>query len=142
MDRYQLFRCRHIVAEQTFLDERTPQLRWNVDLEQTKVCLEFLMAGQALQLSIYTEMFPTRLRFSGVAVGTQFGYLLAGFAPTISYAILRPGPTGWIPVAVFGAACCLVAAAAAFTARETRGISIEHIDRTPSSPQPLPEHLA
>lgn len=101
----------------------------------------FLMAGQALQLSIYTEMFPTRLRFSGVAVGTQFGYLLAGFAPTISYAILRPGPTGWIPVAVFGAACCLVAAAAAFTARETRDISIEHIDRTPSSAQPLPEHL-
>ncbi|MFC5833486.1 MFS transporter [Nonomuraea insulae] len=89
----------------------------------------FLMAGQAMQLSIYTEMFETKVRFSGVAVGTQFGYLLAGFAPTLSYAILQPGPTGWLPVAIFGALCCLVASAAAFSARETRGASLERLER-------------
>jgi MFS family permease len=70
----------------------------------------FLTAGQALQLPIYTEMFPTNVRFSGVAVGTQFGYLMAGFAPTISYAVAKPGANGWIPVWIFGAACCAIAA--------------------------------
>jgi len=101
----------------------------------------FLMAGQALQLAIYTEMFETKVRFSGVAVGTQFGYLLAGFAPAISYLILQPGPNGWIPVAVFGAVCCVVAAAAAFSARETRGISLERLDGALPAPRPVPEPL-
>jgi MFS family permease len=88
----------------------------------------FLMAGQALQLSIYTEMFQTKVRFSGVAVGTQFGYLIAGFAPTISYAVLKPGPFGWAPVALLCLVCCLVASASAFTARETRGLSLSELD--------------
>jgi len=101
----------------------------------------FLMAGQALQLTIYTEMFETKVRFSGVAVGTQFGYLLAGFAPTISYLILQPGPNGWMPVAVFGALCCVVAAAAAFSARETRGVSLERLDGALPAPQSVPERL-
>ena len=103
--------------------------------------LIFLMAGQALQLAIYTEMFETKVRFSGVAVGTQFGYLLAGFAPAISYGILQPGPNGWIPVAVFGAVCCVVAAAAAFSARETRGVSLERLDGALPEPRSVPERL-
>lgn len=92
-----------------------------------------LYAGQALQLPIYTEMFETKVRFSGVAVGTQLGYLLAGFAPTISFAILQPGDGGWWPVAAFTAACCAVAAIAALTTKETRGVSLENLDQKDSA---------
>ncbi|MGA9871858.1 MAG: MFS transporter, partial [Rhodococcus sp. (in: high G+C Gram-positive bacteria)] len=49
------------------------------------------------------EMFDARVRFSGIAVSNQIGFLLAGFAPTIGYAILADGYWGWVPVAIFGA---------------------------------------
>jgi MFS family permease len=87
-----------------------------------------MAAGQSLVLPIYTEMFETRIRFSGVAVGSQFGLVLTGFAPTISFAILQPGRTGWWPVAVFAAACCAVSAVAVLTARETKGIPVGSLD--------------
>ena len=54
-----------------------------------------------------------------MAIGTQVGFALGGFAPTISAAILQPGPTGWMPVALFTTAVTLVAAISAATARET-----------------------
>ncbi|MCU1475430.1 MAG: Shikimate transporter [Subtercola sp.] len=92
----------------------------------------FIMAGQALQLPMYTEMFPTSIRYSGVAVGTQLGYLLAGFAPTISFAIAGTGLNGWIPVAIFAALCLVIAAISSLTSRETRGIMIDEIDDGPS----------
>ena len=101
-----------------------------------------LYAGQALQLPIYTEMFETKVRFSGVAVGTQLGYLLAGFAPTISYAIIQPGELGWWPVAVFSAACCVVAAISALSAKETRGIPVEELDRGDSVTDPATTRVA
>ncbi|WP_232667396.1 MFS transporter [Pseudonocardia sp. TRM90224] len=92
------------------------------------VLVFFFMAGYATQLSICAEMFATKVRFSGVAVGTQVGYLLGGFGPTLSYAILRPGPNGWLPVAILGALCCLVASAAVFSAPETSGVDLERLD--------------
>jgi len=65
------------------------------------------------------EMFSTRVRLSGMAIGTQIGYGLSGLAPTIAAAIAAPGLGGWLPVAIFSAACVVVSALAAATARET-----------------------
>ncbi|OUS92586.1 MFS transporter [Rhodococcus sp. NCIMB 12038] len=81
----------------------------------------------ALQPALYTEMFEAKVRFSGVAVSTQFGVLLAGFAPAIGYAILGSGQWGWIPVAIFTAICCLVSAASAATARETKSVALHDL---------------
>ncbi len=64
-------------------------------------------------------MFDTRVRLSGMAIGTQIGFALGGFAPTISAAIMRPGPNGWVPVAIFTSLTGVVAAVSAATARET-----------------------
>lgn len=69
--------------------------------------------------ALYGEMFDTRVRLSGMAIGTQVGFALGGFAPSISAAILGSGSNGWIPVAVFTAATAIVAAVSAATARET-----------------------
>jgi MFS family permease len=69
--------------------------------------------------SFYGEMFETRVRYSGMAIGTQIGFALGGFAPAISTALLGEGSLGWVPVAVFTAAAAIVSAISASTARET-----------------------
>jgi hypothetical protein len=86
-------------------------------------------APNAIWPSFYAEMFETRVRYSGTAIGTQLGFLGAGFTPVISQSLLGDGPNGWIPVAMFVAGCCIVSAAAAATARETHAVSIEKLGR-------------
>jgi MFS family permease len=76
-------------------------------------------AANGVWPSLYGEMFDTRVRLSGMAIGTQIGFALGGFAPTISAAIQGPGPTGWMPVAAFTSATAVVAAISVWTARET-----------------------
>ncbi|RFP17813.1 MFS transporter [Duganella sp. BJB488] len=76
-------------------------------------------AANGVWPSLYGEMFSTRVRLSGMAIGTQVGFALGGFAPTISAAVLQPGPGGWIPVAAFVTATSVVAAISVATARET-----------------------
>lgn len=75
--------------------------------------------ANAVGASFYTEMFPTRVRYTGAALGTQLGFIMAGFAPAIMTAIQGPGRDGWVPVAIFAAVCMLVAAASAWSAKET-----------------------
>lgn len=76
-------------------------------------------AANGVWPSLYGEMFDTRVRLSGMAIGTQIGFALGGFAPTISAAILQPGPDGWMPVAVFVSVTAVIAAISVATARET-----------------------
>ncbi|MES2532064.1 MAG: MFS transporter [Pseudomonadota bacterium] len=79
-------------------------------------------ASNAVWPSLYGEMFDTRVRLSGMAIGTQIGFALGGFAPTISAAILGDGPNGWMPVAGLVTASCVIAAISASTARETYNV--------------------
>ncbi|TGD96889.1 MFS transporter [Methylobacterium nonmethylotrophicum] len=76
-------------------------------------------AANGVWPSLYGEMFDTKVRLSGMAIGTQIGFALGGFAPVISAALLGTGPTGWVPVAAFVTATAAVAAASIVTARET-----------------------
>ena len=81
-------------------------------------------ASNAIWPSFYGEMFDTRVRLSGMAIPTQIGFALGGFAPTIAAALQGTGPTGWIPVAVLTFGAALVAAIAASTARETYNLHL------------------
>ena len=76
-------------------------------------------AANGVWPALYGEMFATRVRLSGIAIGTQIGFALGGFAPTISAAILGTGSAAWMPVAAFVSATGVIAAASIFTARET-----------------------
>lgn len=69
--------------------------------------------------SFFGELFAAPIRYSGMAMGNQLGLLVAGFGPMIGGLLLGSGVDGWIPVAIFGSACALVAAGAAFSSRET-----------------------
>jgi hypothetical protein len=62
-----------------------------------------------------------------MAMGNQLGLVLAGFAPMIAGMLLTPGVTGWVPVAVFGTVCMLVAAASVYYSRETYRTPIEEL---------------
>jgi MFS family permease len=63
----------------------------------------------------YAEYFPTRVRLSGMAIGTQFGFALAGFTPTIAGALMGGSADNWWKVAAFSVAACLISAAAVMT---------------------------
>ena len=74
----------------------------------------------------YAEYFPTRVRLSGMAIGTQFGFALAGFTPTIASALMGGDADNWTKVALFASAACVISAIAVIT-----GPSKTHLVPTP-----------
>jgi len=86
-------------------------------------------AANGIWPSLYGEMFDTKVRLSGMAIGTQIGFALGGFAPTISAALLKPGPDGWMPVAALVSGACVVAAISVLTARETYDVPLEQLGK-------------
>ncbi|MGA8114947.1 MAG: MFS transporter [Actinocatenispora sp.] len=84
-------------------------------------------APNAVWPALYGEMFSTRVRYSGMALGTQIGFAAAGFSPSIAAAIAGSGRSGWLPVAFFTAACAAVAAVCALTARETHRVPLAEL---------------
>lgn len=82
----------------------------------------------AAQPALLTEMFPTRMRYSGVSVGYQVTSIVAGsWAPLIGTALLK-AYDGYLAIAIYTAAAALVSLVAALCLRETRGISLQAID--------------
>jgi len=86
-------------------------------------------ASNAIWPSLYGEMFDTRVRLSGMAIGTQIGFALGGFAPSISAAIMGEGPNGWMPVAALTTATCVIAAISCLTARETHKVPMHELGK-------------
>ncbi|MER2133095.1 MAG: MFS transporter [Arthrobacter sp.] len=76
-------------------------------------------AANAVWPSFYAEMFSARVRFSGLAIGTQLGFLMAGFAPSIVAALGGLEPGGWVVISWFTAAIAGIASISALTARES-----------------------
>ncbi|WP_328531164.1 MHS family MFS transporter [Nocardioides sp. NBC_00368] len=93
-------------------------------------------AANATWPSFYGEMFSTPVRFSGVAIGTQIGFMLAGFTPSIVTALGGVKEGGWVVTAGYTAVVCLVASIAALTARETKDVRTADLGlRTSPTPQ-------
>ncbi|MEX0151579.1 MULTISPECIES: MFS transporter [Microbacterium] len=84
-------------------------------------------AANAVWPSFYGEMFSTRVRFSGMAIGTQLGFLMAGFAPSIVAALGGVAEGGWVVISVFTAVIAIIASVSALTARETRDVPTEQL---------------
>lgn len=90
------------------------------------LCFHALMyAGQP---AIMAEMFPTRMRYSGVSLGYQVTSILAGsLAPIIASALLQRFES-WVPVAIYIMIACAITIVAVVTLKETRGASLREID--------------
>jgi MFS family permease len=85
-------------------------------------------AMNGIQPSLYGEMFPMRVRLSGMAIGTQIGYAIGGFAPTAAKWIEGDGAGGWVPVAIYVLVSSVIAAVAVATTRETFRVPLAEID--------------
>jgi len=88
-------------------------------------------AANGIWPSFYGEMFDTRVRYSGMAIGTQIGFALGGFSPAIAAAIVGEGSGGWVPVALFTAGAATVAGLCALTARETAHVPTPRLGLKP-----------
>jgi MFS family permease len=95
------------------------------------VCLGLVIHSfmYAPQPAIMSEMFPTRMRYSGVSLGYQVTSIVAGsLAPIIATALLSAYGT-YIPVAVYLAIAAAITLVAVISLRETNGISLHDVDR-------------
>ncbi len=82
----------------------------------------------APQPAIMAEMFPTRMRYSGVSLGYQVTSIVAGsLAPIIAASLLSRFHSS-LPIALYLAVASVVTIVAVLVARETRGIALESID--------------
>ena len=106
------------------------------DTGGTAMILGAIMLGLAVhglmyaaQPAIMTEMFPTRMRYSGVSLGYQVTALVAGsWAPLIGTALLRQYDS-WVPIAWYILAAAAVSLVAALVMRESKGASLAAIDQ-------------
>ena len=85
----------------------------------------FMYAGQP---AIMSEMFPTRMRYSGVSLGYQVTSILAGsLAPIIATALLKQYGS-WVPVAIYLVIACAITVVAVVALKETTGVSLREVD--------------
>ncbi|GAA0378743.1 MFS transporter [Microbispora corallina] len=72
------------------------------------------------QAAFFSELFATRMRYSGVSIGYQLASIVAGaLAPIIAVALLGSYDSG-LPISVYVAAAAVLTLIAVFVARETR----------------------
>ena len=75
-------------------------------------------AQYATEASYFSEMFPTRIRYSGISISAQLGGVFAGaFAPLIATALLDVSGI-WL-VSVYFTVMCAISAIAAYLSPET-----------------------
>jgi MFS family permease len=83
----------------------------------------------APQPAIMAEMFPTRMRYSGVSLGYQVTSIVAGsLAPAISVKLLEIYDSS-LPIALYLAAASVVTLIAVYFTRETKGIDLADVDQ-------------
>lgn len=106
-----------------------------MDTRNTWVILAVLMAGllfhammYAVQPAIMSEMFPTRMRYSGVSISYQVTSIVAGsLAPILATTWLK-NTGSWWPTAIYMLVAAAVTLVAALALRETRGASLHDLD--------------
>jgi MFS family permease len=83
----------------------------------------------APQPAIMAEMFPTRMRYSGVSLGYQVTSIVAGsLAPIIAVRLLDIYDSS-VPIALYLAAAAVITLIAALFMRETKGIDLADVDQ-------------
>jgi MFS family permease len=84
--------------------------------------------------SFYAEMFPTRVRVTGLAMGTQIGFAISGgLTPIVASAVAGAEGTNWLAVSIVVSVACLISLVAALTATETKDRTLAEIDELHTS---------
>jgi MFS family permease len=93
-----------------------------------------IVVGLVLHASMYapqaafiTELFPTRIRYSGVSIAYQLTAIFAGsLAPIIALWLYKDLHSS-VPVSAYVAIACAISGVSALLARETRGVELSEI---------------
>jgi metabolite-proton symporter len=101
----------------------------------TTVALVLHGAMYGPQAAFFSELFGTRVRYSGASIGYQLASILAGgIAPLIATALLKAyGST--VPVSLYVIGMCVLTVVAVLASRETRGVEL---DQTAPEPVKVP----
>jgi MFS family permease len=89
----------------------------------------FYSLANGIWPSFYAEMFPTRVRVTGLAMGTQIGFAISGgLTPIVASAVAGAEGTNWLAVAIVVSIACVISGVAAMTAKETKDLTLAGID--------------
>ncbi|PVE11571.1 MHS family MFS transporter [Streptomyces scopuliridis] len=89
-------------------------------------------AMYAPQAAFFSEMFATRMRYSGASIGAQFSSVAAGApAPLIATALLADYDSS-TPIALYVIAAALITVVAIACAQETRHRDLADVDAEPA----------
>ena len=89
--------------------------------------LLFHAAMYAPQAAFITELFPTRIRYSGVSIAYQLTAIFAGsLAPIIALWLYKDLGSS-VPVSIYVAIACAISGISALLARETKGVELSEI---------------
>jgi metabolite-proton symporter len=81
------------------------------------------------QAAFFSELFGTRVRYSGASVGYQLASIAAGaLAPLIATALLKAYGAS-LPISIYVVITCVITVVAILLAKETRGADLEDRDR-------------
>lgn len=111
-----------------------------VDVGSVPLLTVAMVLAQVLQSLMYaplgalfSEMFGTRVRYTGASMGYQFAALLgAGFTPLIASSLMADGMSR-TPVVALAAGCGVVTIVAIWRVRETRGTDLTDAGTPPRS---------
>jgi MFS family permease len=81
----------------------------------------------APQAAFITELFPTRIRYSGASIAYQLTAIFAGsLAPIIALWLYKDLHSS-LPVSIYVAIACAISGVSALLARETKGLELSEI---------------
>ncbi|MER7349874.1 MFS transporter [Streptomyces aurantiacus] len=114
-----------------------------VDSESFTVITAAVTVGLLLHGAMYgpqaafiSEMFDTKVRYSGASMGSQLASIVAGaLAPIIAVQLLKDFDSS-VPVSVYLCAAALVTTVTVALAKETRGRDLRNITTTTDTPLP------
>ncbi|MFE0633093.1 MFS transporter [Streptomyces sp. NPDC058864] len=94
-------------------------------------------AMYAPQAAFFSEMFATRMRYSGASIGAQFASVAAGApAPLIATALLTAYDSS-VPISLYVIGAALLTLVAVGLAKETRGRDLDAIEDGAAEEAPL-----
>lgn len=94
-------------------------------------------AMYAPQAAFFSEMFATRMRYSGASIGAQFASVAAGApAPLIATALLAAYDSS-VPISLYVIGAALLTLVAVGVAKETRGRDLDAIEAETAQDAPL-----
>ncbi|MEV0588890.1 MFS transporter [Nonomuraea sp. NPDC050310] len=81
------------------------------------------------QAAFFSELFGTRMRYTGVSIGAQLSAIVAGaLAPVIATALLKDFGSS-LPISLYLGAAAVLTLVSVFVARETRGTDLAGQER-------------